>query len=548
MKKAIGALCILMLVSILPMAAGSVNNQEYNIQTNGTSDTDWWPTPIVVNDKIYISLAYSHAPGGGSLYCVDAQDGNMLWSKSFGIGDLSCSVFGDGRVYVAGMDQNLKAAIWCFDSETGTEIWAFSWLGSALAAALTPMYYDGQLYFIWVDIRYVGPNEFEGTYHIRCVKDWGDFALTKWDQEIAFIDLTNPDRYLGDLTPAIYNGEVYAITDHTVYGFNADTGVKDLEAQRPKKSDLSLAVVDGKIYYGEQGYVTCLNANNGNEIWSTQLDSNPRIVLSPNVADGKVYAGLIKNGDSSYVYCLDDSNNGNILWSKHLFDTTSKRTYLSPATIADGKVYIGGGVSSTSSPWGKVYCLDSNNGNELWNHSIDAAVYASPAVANGALYVVSYISTLYKFEDEYQNHAPDPPVIDGETNGEVGTEYSYTFVSVDQDGDDISRYTVNWGDNSGDTITGPFTSGQIITVNHTWSEKGTYTVSAKATDVNDAESDWGTLSVTMPLDLPGSQQSNPQSNPNPTQQSTQPSSQPISKTTTQTTIGSTTLLSKTTTK
>ncbi|MFW6149157.1 MAG: hypothetical protein ACOC6D_04795, partial [Atribacterota bacterium] len=41
-------------------------------------------------------------------------------------------------------------------------------------------------------------------------------------------------------------------------------------------------------------------------------------------------------------------------------------------------------------------------------------------------------------------------------------------------------------------------SGKVITVNHTWDEKGDYTIRAKAKDTKDLESDWGTLDVTMP--------------------------------------------------
>ena len=34
---------------------------------------------------------------------------------------------------------------------------------------------------------------------------------------------------------------------------------------------------------------------------------------------------------------------------------------------------------------------------------------------------------------------------------------------------------------------------------HTWDEEGTFIVQAKAKDIFDAESEWGTLEVTMPL-------------------------------------------------
>lgn len=546
MKKIIGIICMLMLVNALPLVAGFVGNQNYQMQASGNGETDWWTSfrhdaghsgfstsdapetanlkwsdsyvsdsaidfePLVVDDRIYICPASIHFPGTGSFFCLDANDGSTIWSKP-GLGEfgLAGSVVSEDRIYVSGTDGLLRATIWCFDLETGNQIWSHSFLGSLLSAPFAPMHYDGKLYFIWLDL----PLEGAYTCHIRCVKDHGDYALLKWDRVIDNI-VINDYRYISNLVPAIVDGKVYAISDYKIYRFDADTGIKDWEKQRSKMSDLSLAIVDDKIYFGEQGYVTCLNTNDGSERWSKKLDVNPRVVLSPTVYDGKVYAGFIKNGYSTYVYCLDDDNNGDILWSKHLFDSTNQYTYVSPTTVADDKIYIAGGESFD---WGEAYCLDACDGSIIWNYSLDGSVYDSASIANGAVYIGTRSGTLYKFEDEYQNHPPDPPVIDGETNGEVGTEYSYTFVSVDQDGDDIYFYTIDWGDNSGDTVTGPFTSGEVITVNHTWSEKGIYTVSAKATDINGAESDWGYLEVIMPVN----QQSSPQSQTPSSQQSSQ---------------------------
>jgi len=38
-------------------------------------------------------------------------------------------------------------------------------------------------------------------------------------------------------------------------------------------------------------------------------------------------------------------------------------------------------------------------------------------------------------------------------------------------------------------------------VSHTWAERGIYTIIAKAIDIYGAESDWGTLLITMPFNL-----------------------------------------------
>jgi len=96
------------------------------------------------------------------------------------------------------------------------------------------------------------------------------------------------------------------------------------------------------------------------------------------------------------------------------------------------------------------------------------------------------------------NNAPDTPVIKGPTMGKAGREYEYTFVSTDPDGDDV-YYWIEWekGYPNGEWI-GPFSSGDEVTLTHAWDTKGTYTIKAQAKDIYGAESEWGTLEVSMP--------------------------------------------------
>lgn len=95
------------------------------------------------------------------------------------------------------------------------------------------------------------------------------------------------------------------------------------------------------------------------------------------------------------------------------------------------------------------------------------------------------------------NNPPNTPTITGPQNGEVGTEYTYTFCATDPDGDDVF-YCIDWGDGSGEICIGPYPSGTCVESSHIWAEQGTYLIKAKARDTNQAESGWGTLSVTMP--------------------------------------------------
>lgn len=93
------------------------------------------------------------------------------------------------------------------------------------------------------------------------------------------------------------------------------------------------------------------------------------------------------------------------------------------------------------------------------------------------------------------NEPPTAPDIDGPTSGKAEVPQEYTFTSTDPNGDDIF-YCVEWG--CGDETCSDFvTSGEPVTLSHTYSQ-GAFTIRAKATDTNEAESDWSELEITMP--------------------------------------------------
>ncbi|MBE3139152.1 MAG: hypothetical protein IMZ53_01050, partial [Thermoplasmata archaeon] len=80
-----------------------------------------------------------------------------------------------------------------------------------------------------------------------------------------------------------------------------------------------------------------------------------------------------------------------------------------------------------------------------------------------------------------------------------GNQYLYNIVTTDLDGHNIF-YFVDWGDNTTTEWLGPYVSGTMIHITHSWTEAGSYTVKAKAKDTMNAESGWGTIDVVMPTE------------------------------------------------
>jgi hypothetical protein len=97
----------------------------------------------------------------------------------------------------------------------------------------------------------------------------------------------------------------------------------------------------------------------------------------------------------------------------------------------------------------------------------------------------------------FDSDAPDAPTINGPPSGKEGEEYEYTFVTTDPNDDDVYYY-ITWGDGTSEKWIGPFGSGEEVKLNHTWTRKSSYCITAQAKDTNGLIGPWGTLMVTMP--------------------------------------------------
>ena len=90
---------------------------------------------------------------------------------------------------------------------------------------------------------------------------------------------------------------------------------------------------------------------------------------------------------------------------------------------------------------------------------------------------------------------PEIPV--GPNSGKVNQEQSYSTSAIDPDDDNL-YYCFSWGDGSVDWF-GPYVSGELVSVSHSWSEEGEFEIKVKAKDVTGSESDWSDpLVVSMP--------------------------------------------------
>jgi outer membrane protein assembly factor BamB len=321
-------------------------------------------------------------------------------------------------------------------------------------------------------------------------------------------------RYLTSVavysSPAIGDdGTVYCGShDGNLYAFYPNNGTLkwfyhtgDWVGRGPSIAD------DGTVYFGSwDGYLYAVYPD-GTLKWKT--GGNLAGTTPVTAQDGTIYVG---NRYLSAIY----PNNGSVKWT---FDPGPQRTIRggNPCISADGTIFFGTHIGQTDG--GELIAVNPD-GTERWRIMLATDwIWSAPAIgSDGTVYVGSSNDLNHPGSEGYlhaigklDSNAPSAPEINGPASGKVGTSYDYTFESTSPLGRDVYYY-IDWGDNTINDWFGPYAYGETVTVSHTWGYRGTYTISSRAKDTDNLWGPWGTLSVTMPLNLQISQRSSQQIN------------------------------------
>lgn len=98
-------------------------------------------------------------------------------------------------------------------------------------------------------------------------------------------------------------------------------------------------------------------------------------------------------------------------------------------------------------------------------------------------------TALLTTKETYENNPPSDPIIDGPSKVRVGELHEWTITSTDPEGSDITYY-FDWGDHCGASWYGPYPSGEVVVLPHTYSYVSTYIINAMAMDDESTESGW----------------------------------------------------------
>jgi len=174
-------------------------------------------------------------------------------------------------------------------------------------------------------------------------------------------------------------------------------------------------------------------------------------------------------------------------------------TFTSSTTEPDGEdvYYMFDWDDGTNSGWiGPYSSGDTVSALHSWTNIGDYNVKVAAKDTNGAQSQWSDPLTITITD----NIPPTAPDVQGPASGKPGVQYLYNLVSTDAENHEI-YYFLDWGDGTTSDWFGPYDSGETAHKTHAWEQAGTYVVKAKAKDSMGGESDWTTISVTMPLNI-----------------------------------------------
>ena len=172
-----------------------------------------------------------------------------------------------------------------------------------------------------------------------------------------------------------------------------------------------IVVAGNSLYFGSSNSnkVTCLDANDGTEIWKFYTDGPVR--FAPTVYSGKVYFG----SDDGYVYCLDGAD-GSLVWSKRatssdeLMFANGRMVSVCPVrtgVLVDNDVaYWGAGLFAGAQTGLSRYLCAYNaaNGTEDWTVTPEKPLQGYPLASVNYLYMPAGKSTPVMFRRTNGNY------------------------------------------------------------------------------------------------------------------------------------------------
>jgi outer membrane protein assembly factor BamB len=234
---------------------------------------------------------------------------------------------------------------------------------------------------------------------LYCGTDTGRFlAVRIADGEIVWqVQLTHTTHGIHG-SPAVVGDMVYiGAYDGTVYAFERDSGLLVWRYKLGYQVGSSPAVVPrwGILFSAHEespdggGYVVALDARSGAEIWRARTEAHPHSSVAVDVGRSRVFVG----DNHGYLYAFH-ARTGQLEWRRPLLEEGKADIKTTPTLLTERGLVVFGAWS------GKVYALDEDTGETVWEHPTGGSMMASTAFlpSAGIVYAASPTGKLFAID------------------------------------------------------------------------------------------------------------------------------------------------------
>jgi outer membrane protein assembly factor BamB len=259
---------------------------------------------------------------------------------------------------------------------------------------------DGQNDGPVTDEKLTGPENADVVWRLDMIEQLGTFphnlanSSPVFHGDLVFVSTSNGHDESHERVPSPRAPAVIAVNKDTGKLVWQDNPVED-RILHGQWASLTVAEVGGVvqvIHPQGDGWVRGYEALSGKKLW--EFDTNPKEAVWPQtrnelISTAVVHDGLVylANGQdpehgegTGHLYCIDATKRGDITQTGRVWHYGKIRRSISTAAVADGIVYY-------PDFSGFLHALDAKTGQVLWVHDMFAAMWSSPLVADGKLYL-----------------------------------------------------------------------------------------------------------------------------------------------------------------
>jgi WD40 repeat protein len=442
-RKCLNCAIIILLfgISIIPVICGTINKNYSSLKKGDNPDILW---EIEGHTRSVYAVSFSHDGQTVASGADDPDNTAKLWQAD------------DGNLLYTYPDND--DGILSVDISSDYEFLAVGYIVTG--------YPPGGKMNLWDISEETLVNDFGGC-HVSFSPD-GEFIASGGGGANRYLyvhRVSNGEKIWGDSTGTYISDVKYSPNGQYVASSGSDNKIQLWNAQTGELI---------RTFSGHTNDISCIAFSPDGEMiasgtggWDTSGESNIKIWK---VSDGSLIKTLEGHGD--WVYDVEFVPDGEYLVSSGREDTSPLIQKIIFWRVSSGDIlleYDEQALNIAYSPLGNLFVYGKSSGNVV--------------VANSPILP--------------ENNAPNKPDIEGPDNGIPGTEYLYAFKANDPDNDDI-YYFIDWGNGDIEEWLGPYSSGELVIINHIWDAEGTFKIRAKVKDNLNAESDWAELEVTMP--------------------------------------------------